>query len=414
MAQISTDLPPRPGENVLIGGGGALLPGLADHHAHLWATAGARASIDLAGSTDLESIASIDGEGWLRIVGVGKEFSREQLDRLWPQRPVRVQHRSGALWSLNSPAVELIKEGLDEGERRTGQLWRADSRLRSLIGASRDEYLPELVALGRQLAMMGITRVTDATPDLDPAALSAVRRALPQRVMSMSRLIPEPSPLKIVLGDHALPTYSELVQEVGVAHESGRPVALHAVSSTALVLALTAVKEVGTLSGDRIEHAAVCDDPLADQLAALGLTVVTQPSIWTRHGDTYMRDTPESEWAKLWRYASLLAHGVRVAVSSDAPYGDLNPWRTIRSATHRRLDSGIVASERECVEPETVLRSLLAELDDPGGPARVIRPGDSADLTLLSETKARALALAANTGESCVVATFIEGRQVAP
>lgn len=44
-----------------------------------------------------------------------------------------MQHRRGALWTLNTAAIELIGSGLSREERASGQLWRSDARLRALL-----------------------------------------------------------------------------------------------------------------------------------------------------------------------------------------------------------------------------------------------------------------------------------------
>ena len=63
-----------------------------------------------------------DSEGWIRGVGyfesVAGELDRARLDRLAPARPLRIQHRSGALWMLNSAAVDRL--GLDRWDGRAG------------------------------------------------------------------------------------------------------------------------------------------------------------------------------------------------------------------------------------------------------------------------------------------------------
>ena len=66
----------------------------------------------------------------------------------------------------------------------TGRLWRADAWLRSRLPGSGP---PGLAGVGAALLRHGITAVTDATPDLDAAAIAAISDAmargdLPQRV----------------------------------------------------------------------------------------------------------------------------------------------------------------------------------------------------------------------------------------
>lgn len=102
------------GAEVIDGRGGALLPGLNDHHLHLHVTAADASSVrcgpphvrtpeDLA-----RALAATPGNGWIRGVGyvetVAGLLDAEALDRLHRRRPVRLQHRSGAMWILNSQA----------------------------------------------------------------------------------------------------------------------------------------------------------------------------------------------------------------------------------------------------------------------------------------------------------------------
>jgi predicted amidohydrolase YtcJ len=87
--------------------GGLLLPGLHDHHLHVAATAAALASVK-CGPPDqftadalAHALAAAPGEGWLRGIGyhesVAGELGRAWIDRTVPDRPVRIQHRSGRM-----------------------------------------------------------------------------------------------------------------------------------------------------------------------------------------------------------------------------------------------------------------------------------------------------------------------------
>jgi predicted amidohydrolase YtcJ len=222
--------------------------------------------------------------------------------------------------------------------------------------------------------------------------------ALPQHVVTMDAA--GRGPRKLVLTDHELPELDDVIRRIGRTHAVGRPIAVHAVSAVALALAVAAIEAAGPMPGDRIEHAAVCDDAAADRIAELGLTVVTQPSIFARHGATFWHESPPAERAWLWRYGSLLRRGIRVAMSSDAPYGDANPWSGVRAATTR------YGPER--VRATTALGSLFAEPDEPAGPARRVQLGAAADLCLLRGTSHEAL----RTEVAPVLATFVAGRAV--
>jgi predicted amidohydrolase YtcJ len=169
------------------------------------------------------------------------------------------------------------------------------------------------------------------------------------------------------------------------AHGHGRPVAVHCVTREALVLALAAWDEARARPGDRVEHGAVVDDPLARHVAALGLTVVTQPGFVAERGDRYLAEVDPSDRPHLWPCRSLLDAGVAVAFSTDAPFGGADPWQAVAAAVTRRTPDGRTLGGHEAVDARTALSRLLGELGDPGGAPRRVRPGVVADLCLLAE-----------------------------
>jgi predicted amidohydrolase YtcJ len=398
IAELAPRLTTAEGETVIEGHGGELLPGLADHHIHLRALAAARRSLDLKGA-DLTEVPQDAGTGWLRVVGAGVELKRADVDAVWPQRPVRVQHRSGALWTLNSTALERLGPGASPAEIATGQFWRSGERLRSMLDLGEEA---DLAAVSAELAGYGITHVTDATPDGDAATLT-----IDQHVLSLAAN--GTGPRKLVIADHQLPDLDDLVHAISGAHAEGRGVALHVVSAVAIALALAAFDAAGSSAADRIEHAAVCDDDSALRIAELGITVVTQPSMMARHGRTFVRDSEPRERPLLWRYGGLLRAGVRAAVSSDAPYGDPDPWATIRAAVTRVSDGVPVGPDDEGVAATIALASMLTELHDPAGAQRLVRVGAPADLCLLDSELPTALDRAVRCERVTVRATFIDG-----
>ena len=185
----------------------------------------------------------------------GESWIVRDLDSVLPSRPVRVQHRSGALWTLNTAAVEILAAGLDATERTTGQLWRSDTRLRALLADAGADGYPDLAAVGRELAAKGIVHVTDATPDQTAESISTLSDALPQRLLSLAGA--GTGAVKIVVADHQLPELNHLTGLIRDAHDRGRPVALHTTSAATLVLVCVALEEAGGLPHDRVEHAAV-------------------------------------------------------------------------------------------------------------------------------------------------------------
>jgi predicted amidohydrolase YtcJ len=100
-------------------------------------------------------------------------------------------------------------------------------------------------------------------------------------------------------------------------------------------------------------------------------------------GDQYLTDVDCEDLPHLWPYRSLLDAGVRVAPSSDAPFGDPDPWRGMAAAVTRRTLAGLSLGGREAVDALTVLNGYLTPLDAPGGPPRRVTTGAEADLVLL-------------------------------
>ena len=385
------------GAELVNGHGHALIPGLVDHHIHLAALAADLRSVPcgpphVRDAHDLGtalSRAEPDDHGWVRGTGytesVAGSLTRWSLDEL-VSAPVRVQHRSGALWMLNSPATDAVRleeadePGVERDERGrvTGRIWRADSWLRRRLPAAPP---PSLADVGRALTGYGITALTDATPDLDDDAV-ALLDTVPQEVRSLGA--PSgPAPVKIVLADSALPGIDDLEARIRSVHAAGRPVAVHCVTREALFLLLAALAAVGARPGDRIEHASVVPDEALPLLKGLGVRIVTQPGFIADRGDDYLRDVDADDLPGLYRVASLRAHGIPVALSSDAPYGPLNPWEVIATAATRRTPAHATVNPHEAVDPRTALDLYLCPADDPGGAPRRVEPRVRADLVLL-------------------------------
>lgn len=410
IAEIGQSLVPRtPDAHRVDGRGGALLPGLHDHHLHMLSMAASLGSVDLSRTdrpwSELLRTATPDASGWIRAVGhrdpAQGGLDRLALDRVRPDVPVRVQHRGGALWTLNSPALQLISqpvgavehEGVerDATGRRTGRIWRRDDLVRSAAGS----VLPDLAPVQRQLRALGITGVTDASPDLEPPAVDHLTSSLssgPDQ-LRLTLLAAEQGqtdnkwatigPRKIVLHDHDLPTPHDIEVVIRSAHAAGRPVAVHCVTRQSLVLTLAALDSAGSMRGDRVEHGSVIPSELADWLARLGVRVVTQPLLLRDRGDDYLAMTDSHDLAHLYPYGSLLDRGILVAPSSDAPYADPDPWAAMQSAHRRRSLGGRRVGIDRSVSPAVALQGYLSPPEDPGGAPRRVRVGAAADLCLL-------------------------------
>jgi len=421
---------------VIDGHGGALIPGLIDHHLHLFAAAAARQSLAMDPAAEqglvrlaarIEAAAQRPSGAWIRVTGFSEGDSeppdRWQLDAVADRHPVRVQHRSGALWILNSLGLERLGpsaawppgvEREDDG-RATGRIYREDRWLREVLGAEP----PDLAPIARDLDAYGIVGITDATATTDAstagalitaAGVASMRQHL--HLMSASGLPPDPGgryavgPRKQMIDEAALPDLDALAGTITESHQAGRPIAIHCATVVELAFALAAWNEAGVGAGDRIEHGNVIDDEAAAAIAAAGLTVVSQPGLVRSRGDHYLAAVPEADHAHLFRLASLKERGVRLAGSSDAPYGPLDPWVGMHTAVDRRTQGGRSLGQAEGVVPREALGLYLGRFDDPGGGERKIAPGGPADLCLLAAPLRTALA---ELTSELVALTIIDG-----
>ncbi len=404
-------------ERVIDAGGNRLIPGLHDHHAHLFATAAARESLP-CGPPEVNDEAQLsraireraaEGDNWIRGVGfhesVCPALDRYWLDSVCPDRPLRIQHRSGMMWVYNTAALEALRLGPgehwpDAAERdRQGKLTGRFFNLDTWLGARLARTRPSLRGLSAELAGFGVTGVTDAGARnglADWQALDAACRSGEVRqkllVMGTEALHGRPDapsgcldlgPTKIYLREADLPDYDALVRRMADSHRHSRPVAVHCVTRVEMTLALAALKEAGALPGDRIEHASIADEGILELMAELGVTAVTQPHFIAERGDQYLRDVASEDIPFLYRGAVFLERGVPLAAGSDAPYGTTDPWRAMRAAVERRTGDGEILAPRECLTPEQALALFTGDPRDPGGAGRRLVEGGTADLCLL-------------------------------
>ena len=429
-----------PGATRIAGRGAALLPGLHDHHIHLFALAARKVSVwcgppEVTGAGDLmerlRTASSNDpGTGWIRAVGWDDTSAgmpdRFDLDAAVGDRPVRLQHRSGVMWVLNGAGLDRAglsgaRGGLPAGVELgvdgtpTGRVVGLDRWLGERLGS-------RLVSLGEvseQLASRGVTGVTDATAHNAQREITALATARGSGELHQNLTVMTASPranfprgvlpgsVKIVVDDAALPAIEDLSARIVSAHERHRVVAVHAVTRVGLVLALEALRTAGTVAGDRIEHASVAPQELIGPMAELGVTVVTQPQFILENGDRYLATVSAVDLPWMYRGRGLLAAGVPLAAGSDAPVGGYDPWRAMQSAVRRETSKGIPMTPEESVTPEQALALFTGHPHEPGGPPRRVLPGAPADLCLLDRSWASAREALA---EVRVRATVIGGR----
>lgn len=389
-------------------GGMTLAPGLHDHHIHLLATA---ARLDSADLSDCASVDAIIGRlhartrapgEWVRAIGYDERVAglpdRDLLDAWLPGVPLRVQDRTGAYWLLNSAGIAILGEAelppcveRDAAGRPNGRIWRGDAWLRGRIGGSP----PSLAALGARLAQCGVTGVTDAGAANGAAEAELLAGAVPQHlvIMGTEDLPAGPGyslgPVKLLLDENDLPPVEATAARIAAARRLDRNVAAHCVTLGELLFYLEALRHAGgPRPGDRIEHGAAIPESLIADIAAAGLTVVTQPNFIHDRGDRYLSQLDADELGDLYRLGSLQRQGIRVLAGSDAPYGDADPWVAIRAATDRRARGGAVIGASEAISRAAALDLYRAYPMAPGAPANLVvfawphEPGGRANVRL--------------------------------
>lgn len=367
-------------------------PGLQDHHIHLLATAAKMDSIDLADCGTVDAVvAKLRGEArsadaWTRAIGYDERAGglpdRTVLDAWLPDRPLRMQDRTGGYWLLNTAGIERLggppfPECIELGPdgRPNGRIRRGDTWLRERIGGAP----PSLAPLGRRFAQWGITGVTDAGASNGAAEAKLLAGAMPQRLVMMGteELAAGDGytlgPVKLLFDETDLPPVKHVAGRISAARALGRNVAAHCVTLGELVFFLEALTEAGgPRPGDRIEHGGVIVESLIADIAEAGLTVVTQQNFIHDRGDRYRAQLDPDELGDLYRLGSLIRGGVKVLGGSDAPYGDANPWIALQAATDRRTRGGLVIGVGEAIARDAALGLYASGALEIGAPADLI------------------------------------------
>lgn len=412
-------LSPHAGEDRIDARGNALLPGLHDHHLHLLAAAAAQHSVPCGPPQvdDARTLAAalhtaarpgqwLRGVGWHESVMGKAALDRDWLDRHGPEVPIRIQHRSGRLWVLNSRGLDALGPLGDDAPlmrvhgRHNGHVLDGDRWLRQRIPGQR----PSVAALSLQLAGYGVVGLTDATPENDRNAAHAFALMhaagdLRQRVRLMGNAtldgLTETSLLhvgeaKVHLLESALPDFDALVTQVQARQQAGRATALHCTSRVELVFALEALTAAATGGAHRIEHAGVCPPELIETVQRLRVTVVSQPHFIAEKGDRYRLDVAQADQPWLYRLRGFSKVRIPLAAGSDAPFGGLNPWAAMQAAVDRRDRHGAVLGDDETLTPEAALALFSGPPDQPGCSREQLAVGDVADLCLLDRSWVRA------------------------
>lgn len=197
------------------------------------------------------------------------------------------------------------------------------------------------------------------------------------------------------------------------AARNGWALAMHAVGDQAVDVALeilTEVRDVVPPLPHRIEHGGVVTPAQLEELARLGVPIVSQPHFMNVYGDgfrNYIGDQ-RSQWS--FRSASQLRAGLPLAGSSDRPVADGAPLQVMSSAIHRRTISGWVYGPGERLTRAQALAAYTtgsAQVTGWGKEKGKIAPGYVGDFTVLDHSP-----LEHDPADLRVLSTIVDGRAV--
>lgn len=439
-----------PDTQVIDGQGLTLLPGFMDSHIHLLSLA--RASQELDCSPDkAPSIGAITHRvfEWARIIPPGewvrcygyddlvleehRHPTRHDLDEISPRHPVRLEHRSGHAMVLNSLGLQMAGiradtpdpvEGVIERDANgepTGVLYemgvymsqRADS------GRTRNKMREGVRGVNRMLLSYGITSVQDAGHlngldrwqafrELIDADNLQVRLTMMTGGERQSEL--HDAGLSWGSGDSQLrlghvkimltmttgalhPSLEDFSELAAEAARSGFPVAVHCVEQEAIEAAAQVIAGLPPLPAGvpahRIEHCSECPPAALDAVKSSGAAVVTQPGFIFWNGPSYRANVAGGLQPHLYPIGTIESAGISVAIGSDAPVINPNPWPAIHGAVTRQDYGGQPFPETDgsgSVSVESALRMYTmsgAKLEGTAQNKGSITPGKLADLVLV-------------------------------
>lgn len=189
----------------------------------------------------------------------------------------------------------------------------------------------------------------------------------------------------------------QLDELLGRAHRQGFQCTVHAVGDKAIEQTLNAMARAQRefpREGlrHRIEHCGICPPDLQQRVKAQGIVPAMQPAFFWEFGDGYIVNYGQHRADTMFPAKSLIAMGVPVAGSSDAPVTNHEPLFLIEQALTRRTNGGQVCGPNERVDLATAIRMHTInaayasfEEDIKGS----IEPGKLADLVMLAEDLSR-------------------------
>jgi predicted amidohydrolase YtcJ len=422
-----------PRTEVIDAAGMTVVPGLIDAHSHpAWGGIEALVSVDC----DLRSIAEIKAAIHKRTletppgkwvygfkyddvrVGDGRRITREDLDEVAPNNPVRIQHRGGHLCWYNSAAFALANVTVDTPDPDGGKFDKRDGKLDGCVeekanavfykiipsDSTEEQRRAGVALISKQMTAAGLTSTTDA--ECPPDYLSAYQDAyhageLRFRIYILAtgytamRTHLESAGFRGQIGDEWVRVGGVKYLADGSAQERtmrmstpymGRPndygiltitqeelntaaedanahdlqMGVHANGDVAIDMVLKAyerVKEKGAHEPyrPRIEHCSLVNPDLLTRIKKVGAVPTPFYTYVYFHGDKW--DNYGDEKMK-WMFAhkSFLDYGIPAAAASDYIPGPYEPMMALQSMVTRKDYRGHVWGANQKITVDQALR----------------------------------------------------------
>ena len=412
------------------------------------------------------------GRGWDQELFQERRYpTRWDLDEAVPDKPVLIVRTCGHVGVVNSKALEILR--IDEVFRENPNLVRDEkgipigivmedvlSYIEKSVEFSFDEIKKFLLDAQHHAVKNGITTIGFVSVSLRilPVIFHLYRHNL---IKLRLRLYLEPEALGVLeslgvrgaLGDDMVRIqgiktfvdgslggrtawlsnpYSDDPTTTGIPliNESkleelakrvaklGMQLAVHAIGDRAIDLVINVFERLKLepkLYRFRIEHASLVRDDQLEKIRSLGIIAVVQPHFVISDWWIIKRLGPErAKW--VYRFKTMLDHGIPLALSSDAPVEPINPWETVYAAVDRGKSLGIELANLtpyEGIDVPTALHlytygSAYALRDSRLGK---LKPGYYADFIVVDRDPL-SLAEVEDIVKVHVIATYIGGETV--
>lgn len=413
--------------------GMTVLPGLIDAHSHpAWGGIEELVSVDC----DLRSVEEIKAAIHKRALATppGKwvlgfkyddvrvrekrRITREDLDEVAPNNPVRIQHRGGHLCWYNSMAFALAKVTAETPDPPGGRFVKRDGQLDGCVeeNANRVFYaiIPSdsteeqrragVALISKRMTSAGLTSVTDA--ECPPDYLSAYQNAyhageLRFRVYILTqgyapmRVALESAGVRGQLGDEwvriggvkyladgsclertmrmSTPyqgrpndygiltiTQEELYKAAEDANAHDYQMGVHANGDVAIDMVLKAYERVKANGAHepyrpRIEHCTLVNPDLLERIKKVGAIPTPFYTYVYYHGDKWDNYGDEKlRW--MFAHASFIQYGIPVASGSDYIPGPYEPMMALQSMVTRKDYRGHVWGANQRITVDQALR----------------------------------------------------------